>query len=287
MKEAAMDARTRVTDLLRVQSRPVDLSARDTRATPGFDGDKFAGKEALAELGRELSDLQERLYATGVSGGSRSLLLILQGMDTAGKGGTVRHVIGKVNPQGCVITSFKAPTKEELAHHFLWRIRKRLPGPGMLGVFDRSHYEDVVAVRVQGLVPYETWSGRYAVINRFETDLVRRGMVVVKVFLHLSKEEQRRRLLARLSDPTKHWKFNPRDVDDRALWADYQEAYQDALERCNHDAAPWYIVPADRKWYRNWAVARLLIEQLDDLKLTWPEADFDVEEQCARLLAAP
>ena len=278
-------AAARVSDLLRVPAGPVDLSALDTRATPGFDGDKAAGKAELDALGPRLSDLQERLHAEGVSGGRRSLLLVLQGMDTAGKGGVVRHVIGQVDPQGCEIASFKAPTKEELAHDFLWRIRKRLPGPGKLGVFDRSHYEDVLVVRVHGLVPRSTWSRRYAAINRFEARLVTDQIRVVKVFLHISKEEQRQRLLARLDDPTKHWKFNPRDVDERAYWADYQEAYAAALERCNSDAAPWYRVPADRKWYRNWAIASLLVEQLEDMKLTWPKADFAVEEQRARLLA--
>jgi PPK2 family polyphosphate:nucleotide phosphotransferase len=274
-----------VSDLLRVPAGPVDLSALDTRATPGFDGGKAAGKAALADLGARLSDLQEQLYAEGVKGGSRSVLLILQGMDTSGKGGVVRHVIGQVDPQGCEIASFKAPTREELAHDFLWRIRRRLPGPGRLGVFDRSHYEDVLVARVHNVVPRATWSRRYASINRFEAQLGERDVRVVKVFLHISKEEQRRRLLARLDDPAKQWKFNPRDVDERAFWADYQEAYEAALERCNGDLAPWYRVPAARKWYRNWAIASLLVEQLEDMKLTWPKADFDVEEQRARLLA--
>jgi PPK2 family polyphosphate:nucleotide phosphotransferase len=278
-------AGARVSDLLRVPSGPVDLSAYDTRATPGFEGGKAAGKAELAALGPNLSDLQERLHAEGVTGGSRSVLLVLQGIDTSGKGGTVRHVIGQVDPQGCTIASFKAPTREELAHDFLWRIRRRLPQPGKLGVFDRSHYEDVVVVRVHELVPRPTWSRRYATINRFEARLVAADTVVVKVFLHISKEEQRQRLLARLDDPTKRWKFNPRDVDERALWADYQQAYQDMLERCNTDAAPWYLVPADRKWYRNWAVAKLLVELLGDMKLAWPEPDFDLEEQRARVLA--
>ena len=275
----------RVSDLLRVPAGPVDLSALDTRATPGFDGGKAAGKASLAALGRRLSDLQERLHAEGVSGGTRSLLLILQGMDTSGKGGVVRHVIGQVDPQGCEIASFKAPTREELAHDFLWRIRRRLPGPGKLGVFDRSHYEDVLIVRVHNLVPRTTWMRRYAAINRFEARLADDDVRVVKVFLHISKEEQRQRLLARLDDPTKLWKFNPHDVDERASWADYQEAYAAALERCNNDTAPWYRVPADRKWYRDWAVANLLVEHLEDMKLTWPKPDFDSEEQRARLLA--
>jgi PPK2 family polyphosphate:nucleotide phosphotransferase len=274
-----------VSDLLRIPAGPVDLSVLDPRATPGFDGDKAAGRAELAALGPRLSDLQERLHAEGVSGGTRSLLLILQGMDSSGKGGVVRHVIGQVDPQGCAIASFKAPTREELAQDFLWRIRRRVPGPGKLGVFDRSHYEDVLVVRVHDLMPRSTWSRRYATINRFEARLAERDVRVVKVFLHISKEEQRQRLLARLDDPTKHWKFNPRDVDERARWADYQEAYEAALERCNSDVAPWYRIPADRKWYRDWAVARLLVEQLEDMKLAWPKADFEVEEQRARLLA--
>ncbi|HKQ02108.1 MAG TPA: PPK2 family polyphosphate kinase [Actinomycetes bacterium] len=278
-------AAARVSDLLRVPSGPVDLSALDTRATPGFDGDKAAGRAALATLSPRLSDLQERLHAEGVSGGPRRLLLILQGMDTSGKGGVIRHVVGQVDPQGCAITSFKAPTKEELAHGFLWRIRRRLPGPGKLGVFDRSHYEDVLIVRVHNLVPRSTWTRRYAAINRFEARLADEDTRVVKVFLHISKEEQRQRLLARLDDPTKLWKFNPHDVEERASWADYQEAYAAAIERCNNDTAPWYRVPADRKWYRDWAVANLLVEHLEDMKLTWPKADFDLEEQQARLLA--
>ena len=275
----------RVSDLVRVPAGPVDLSALDTRATPGFDGGKAAGRAALAALGPRLSDLQERLHANGVRGSTRRLLLVLQGLDTSGKGGVVRHVVGQVDPQGCEITAFKAPTREELAHDFLWRIRRRLPGPGKLGVFDRSHYEDVLAVRVHNVVPRQTWSRRYAAINRFEAGLVDDDIRVVKVFLHISKEEQRQRLLARLDNPAKHWKFNPRDVDERAFWADYQEAYAAALERCNSDVAPWYRVPADRKWYRDWAVASLLLEHLEDMKLDWPKADFDVEEQRARLLA--
>jgi PPK2 family polyphosphate:nucleotide phosphotransferase len=278
-------AGARVSDLLRVPAVGFDLGAHDTRATPGMDGDKATARAELGKLGGQLSDLQERLYAEGTTGGSRSLLLVLQGMDTSGKGGAIRHVIGQVDPQGCAIASFKAPTRQELAHDFLWRIRKRLPAPGKLGAFDRSHYEDVLVVRVHNLVPKATWSRRYATINRFEARLVERDIRVVKVFLHISKEEQRQRLLARLDDPTKHWKFNPRDIDERAFWEDYQEAYQAALEKCSTEAAPWYRVPADRKWYRDWAIAKLLVEQLEDMKLTWPKADFDVEEQRARLLA--
>ena len=273
-----------VSELLRVPTGDADLRSYDTRATPGFSGSKTAGKAALAEAGSRLSDLQEKLYASGVKGDRRSVLLVLQGMDSSGKGGTVRHVIGQVDPQGCAVTAFKAPTAEELAHDFLWRVRRQLPGPGILGVFDRSHYEDVLIVRVHELVPRATWARRYSTINRFEAGLAERGIQMIKVFLHISKEEQRERLIARLDDPTKHWKFNPHDIDERAWWEEYEAAYEAVLTRCNPETAPWYLVPADRKWYRNWAVAQLLVEHLEDMKLEWPEADFDVARQRSRLL---
>jgi PPK2 family polyphosphate:nucleotide phosphotransferase len=279
------DRPERVSDLLRAPAGPIDLGSYDTLATPGFDGDKYAGKAALADVGLRLSELQERLYAAGTKGDPRRILLVLQGMDTSGKGGTVRHVIGQTDPQGCVIATFKQPTAEELARDFLWRIRQRLPGPGMLGVFDRSHYEDVLIARVRELVPRAVWARRYATINRFEARLAERGTVLIKVFLHISKKEQRQRLLARLDDPTKHWKFDPHDLDERGRWSDYRAAYEDVLTKCNPQAAPWFVVPADRKWYRNWAVAQLLTEHLEGLQLTWPKADFDIGEQRTRLLA--
>jgi PPK2 family polyphosphate:nucleotide phosphotransferase len=287
-RQASRKARPvgRVSDLLRLPAGPVDLSSIDTRATPGFDGGKADGEAGLRQLGPRLADLQERLFAEGRSGGTRRLLLVLQGMDTAGKGGTLRHVVGEVDPQGVSIASFKAPTREELQHDFLWRIRQKLPGPGMLGVFDRSHYEDVVVVRVRELVPRRTWMRRYDSINRFEAQLVAEGTTVVKCFLHISKEESRDRLLRRLDRPDKLWKFNPADIDVRALWDPTMEAYSDALERCNTEAAPWRVVPADRKWYRNWAIMNILVEQLEAMAVAWPEPDFDVEEQRRRLLAS-
>lgn len=278
---------TRVSDVLRVPPGPVDLSAVDARGTPGFDGKKADAEKERAAVADRLADLQERLFAHGRTGGTRSLLLVLQGMDTAGKGGTVRHVLGQVDPQGCTIRAFGPPTAEERKHDFLWRIRRELPEPGRIGVFDRSHYEDVGVVRVHGLVPKATWSRRYAAINRFEGGLVAAGTVVVKCFLHISREESKERLLARLDDPTKHWKYQPGDVDERARWDDYLTAYGDALTRCNTEAAPWFLVPADRKWYRNWAITHLLLEQLEALDLRWPEADFDVEAERQRLLAVP
>jgi PPK2 family polyphosphate:nucleotide phosphotransferase len=274
-------------DLLRLSpGQEVRLGEIDTRLTPGSDGDKDAAADEMAAQAPRLADLQERLFAEGRSGGRRSVLLVLQGMDTAGKGGTVRHVVGAVDPQGVSITSFKAPTREELAHDFLWRIRRRLPEPGMLGVFDRSHYEDVVVVRVRELVERRVWSRRYDAINRFEQRLVANGTTIVKCFLHISAAESKERLLARLDDPEKHWKFNPDDVDNRALWDDYMTAYADALQRCSTEHAPWYVVPADRKWYRNLAVMRLLVETFEAMELTWPKADFDVDEQRRRLVEA-
>ena len=278
---------TRMSDALRAPAGAVDLHAVDPRATPGFDGGKAEARAQQPELAARLAALQEQLYAEARHGGTRSVLLVLQGMDTSGKGGTVAHVVGQVDPSGVQVASFGRPTPEELRHSFLWRIRRRLPGPGHLGVFDRSHYEDVVAARVRATVDRRTWSRRYAAINRFEAGLAAGGTLVVKCFLHISAEEQRARLLARLDDPAKHWKFNPGDLEDRELWPQYLVAYGDAIERCNTDPAPWYVVPADRKWYRNHAITQLLIERLEELALRWPEATFDVDEQRERLLALP
>jgi PPK2 family polyphosphate:nucleotide phosphotransferase len=269
---------------LRLPPGPVDLGAHDPRATPGHDGDKTAGVAALAALGPELSDLQERLFAAGRGEQPRAVLLVLQGMDTSGKGGVLRHTVGLVDPQGVRITSFKAPTDEERDHDFLWRIRRAAPAPGYLGVFDRSHYEDVLIQRVRAFAPPEEIERRYTAINDFEAELVDHGTTVVKCMLHISPEEQRERLLARLDDPSKHWKYNPGDLDERALWPAYREAYEIALERTNTDHAPWHVVPSDRKWFRNLAVGRVLRDALAGLDLQWPVADFDVEQERRRLL---
>ena len=258
------------------------LADVDTSGTPGFTGDKLDGKAALKACEAELSDHLERLFAESTAGGRRSVLLVVQGMDTSGKGGIMRHVIS-VNPEGVRATAFKAPTEEERAHDFLWRIEKALPAPGQLGVFDRSQYEDVLVVRVHDIVPKEVWSKRYAQINAFERKVVASGTTVVKVMLHISAEEQKERLLARLDDPTKHWKYNPHDVDERELWPAYREAYEIALERTNTEHAPWHVIPADKKWYRNLAVGRLLHQALTDLDPQWPQADFDVEAEKKRL----
>jgi PPK2 family polyphosphate:nucleotide phosphotransferase len=286
-------AHVNIGDHLRLAPGPVDLSQIDPRSTPGLPGGNVVGKDAkawarehVAQVGAHLAELQERLFASARAGSAHRLLLLLQAMDAGGKDGTIEHVAGTMNPLGLRIVSFGKPTPEELRHHFLWRIRRALPGPGLIGVFNRSHYEDVLVARVHDLVPPEAWGKRYAEINRFEARLVGTGLTVLKVMLHISPEEQKARLEERLTDPTKYWKYNPGDVAERALWPHYQTAYEAALTRCNTDAAPWHVVPADRKWYRNWAIAHLLWETLADIDPKYPEPDFDPEAELARLRAA-
>jgi PPK2 family polyphosphate:nucleotide phosphotransferase len=262
----------------------VDLSAIPTDQTPGFDGGKTKGKAALFALGDELSELQERLWAERTTGSQRRVLLVLQGMDTSGKGGVLRHTVGLVDPQGVKITSFKSPTAEERKHRFLWRIRNALPQPGYVGVFDRSHYEDVLIVRVRGLAEPATVESRYDQINEFEAELAAEGFVIVKCMLHISAEQQRERLLARLANEDKYWKFNPGDIDERGRWDDYRAAYEVALERTNTEIAPWSVVRSDQTWYRTLVRGGLLLEHLRGMALRWPAADFDVEEQRRRLL---
>ena len=247
----------------------VVVGEKGADATPGVRGKKRAARD-IRKLAPKLADLQERLYADGKSGGTRRVVVVLQGMDTSGKDGAVKHVVGLINPAGVKITSFGKPTKEELRHDFLWRVTRALPLPGYVGVFNRSHYEDVLIVRVHDLVPKEQWEARYDLINAWEAEQVAKGVTFVKVFLHISYDEQRRRLLARLSDVRKHWKINPGDIDERKLWESYREAYAAVLQRCSTDAAPWYVVPADRKWYRNWALSHLLLETLEELDPQWP-----------------
>jgi PPK2 family polyphosphate:nucleotide phosphotransferase len=239
-------------------------------------------------LAPELGELQERLYASGRVDDpqARKVLVVLQGMDTSGKGGVIRHAIGMVDPQGVQIKAFKAPSKLELSHDFLWRVKRELPGPGMIGIFDRSHYEDVLIARVRGLVAESVWRGRYDEINDWEAELVASGTVVVKCFLHISPDKQKERLQERLEDPEKYWKYNPGDLSERARWPQYAEAYQEALERCSTQHAPWFVIPSDRKWYRNWAVAQLLTEHLRTLDLGWPAATFDVEVEKVKLAAS-
>ena len=255
----------------------------DTDGTPGFTGDKDGSVSLQEERNKRYAELQEMLYANSREGDHRSVLLVLQGMDTAGKGGIVKHVVGQANPQGIRYTSFGVPTEEERAHHYLWRIRNALPPAGHIGVFDRSHYEDVLIVRVHNLVPPEVWGARYDEINAFEHELVDNGTTLVKVAMFVSLEDQKKRLAERLSRPDKYWKYNPGDIDERKLWPDYQEAYQAVLDRTSTDYAPWYVVPCDRKWYCRLAVTELLIETLKDLDLSWPPPAFDVEAEKLRV----
>ncbi|HKY57264.1 MAG TPA: PPK2 family polyphosphate kinase [Aeromicrobium sp.] len=268
------------------QLRPsIPLTDVDARSTPGFDGDMAEAKAALKQIRSELAELQERLYANGLTGDHRSVLLVLQGMDTSGKGGVIEKVAGAVNPQGVAITTFKKPTEDELAHDFLWRINKALPAAGKIGVFDRSHYEDVLIVRVHNLQPEGEIERRYEAINEFEQAYVEGGGTIVKCLLHVDKATQKERLAARLEDPEKYYKYRPGDLDERAVWDAYTEAYQLVLDRCSTDIAPWHVVPSGHKPYRNWAVATLLLEALRDLKLEWPAPPFDIEAEKKRVAA--
>ncbi|RNL79136.1 PPK2 family polyphosphate kinase [Nocardioides marmorisolisilvae] len=259
------------------------LADHPTDGTPGFDGGKKDAEKELPELGPEMADLQEKLFAHGYTEGKQRLLLVLQGMDTSGKGGILSHAVGLLDPGGMHLKSFKKPTREELSHDFLWRIEREVPAAGEIGIFDRSHYEDVLVVKVHQLTDAPEIERRYDAINAFEKNLVDSGTVIVKCMLHISKETQKERLLARLDDPTKQWKFKPEDVDERGYWDDYQKAYEIALERCNTDHAPWFVIPSDRKWYRNWAIGRLLRDHLAAMNLDWPAPDYDIAEQRARL----
>jgi len=222
----------------------------------------------------ELSKLQNLLYARS----KHALLIVLQGMDTAGKDGTIRHVMSGVSPLGVTVRAFKKPNEEELAHDFLWRVHRAVPRRGYIGIFNRSHYEDVLIVRVHDLVPKKVWKGRYEQINCFEKDLVENKILVLKFFLHISKAEQRERLEQRLKDPTRYWKFSLDDVEERRYWADYRKAYEDALERCSTKWAPWHIVPANKKWYRNLVVAQTIVDTLRALDMTYPPPTIDLSK---------
>ena len=265
----------KIRNAVRVPPGPLDLWALSTDERPV--------KRGKRDHTDEMRDLQERLYAESTAGGRRSILLVLQGMDTAGKGGVTEHVVGAFGVIGVQYAAFKKPTDDELAHDFLWRVRRRLPPPGYVGVFDRSHYEDVLITRVHGLVSVAECRHRYGEINQFEWALVADGTAVVKCFLHIGYETQRDRLLARLDNPDKHWKFNAADIDERARWSDYQAAYQDALEGTNTPEAPWYVIPSDHKKYRNWLVGELLREVLRELDPQYPHPDLDVDMLKARL----
>jgi PPK2 family polyphosphate:nucleotide phosphotransferase len=265
--------------------RGTDLTALDPAGTPGWTGTRADGEQLMTDRGGELADLQERLFAHGRTGGDRSVLLVLQGLDTSGKGGIVRHVVGMVDPQGVMHRGFGVPTQEERERGYLWRIRNALPRPGYVGVFDRSHHEQVLVVRVDELEPEETWRGHYAEIDEFEAEVAASGTQIVKVALMVSSDEQKKRLAKRLDRPDKHWKYNPSDIDVRLKLPEYLAAYQEMLDRTSTDVAPWYVVPADRKWYSRLAVTELLAGALRSLDLGWPPADFDVAAEKARLAA--
>ena len=246
------------------------LADSDPGETLGLQ--KEAAIEKTEKTIARLDELQYLMYAEH----RRALLVVLQGMDGAGKDGTIRHVMRGLNPQGCRVTSFKAPSAEEADHDFLWRVHRAAPPSGEVAIFNRSHYEDVLAARVRKLVPKDVWSRRYDHINRFEQLLTDSGVVVVKFFLHISKDEQRQRFEERLGDPTKQWKLSPGDFEDRKQWDEYAAAHEEALTRCSTPAAPWFVVPADRKWFRNFTVSRILVETLEALDMRFPKPAFDV-----------
>jgi PPK2 family polyphosphate:nucleotide phosphotransferase len=261
------------TDLLRVEpgSTP-DLEAIDAKGTPGFEGDKRAARKRLAKLRSELFDFQERLWAEQ----KQSLLIVLQALDAGGKDGLIRKVVTAFNPQGTRVTGFGVPTEEELRHDYLWRIHAATGGKGRIGVFNRSQYEDVLVVRVNELVPESVWAGRYDQINAFEAHLAANGTRIVKFYLHISRDEQRARFQKRLDKPEKQWKWSSGDLDARAKWDDFRAAYTDALARCSTGPAPWFVIPADRKWYRDLAVAEILAETAREMNPGWPAPDEDL-----------
>lgn len=251
----------------------VKLSKYDADETLGWEKDHKM-KSALEKTLVRIDSLQYVLYAEQ----KRAVLIVLQGLDAAGKDGTIRHVMSGVNPQGCHVTSFKVPSPEEAAHDFLWRAHKAVPGYGELGIFNRSHYEDVLVVRVHNLVPKPVWSARYDEINNFEAILDSNNMKILKFFLHISKDEQKKRLLERVDDPAKRWKISKADFKERRFWDAYQAAYEDALTKCSTDHAPWYIIPANKKWFRNLAVSHIIAETLEEMRLKLPEPSIDLKK---------
>lgn len=260
------------------------LSNVEAGVRAGFEGKRKDGEALLAAGGEELLDLQERLFAASTQGVPDRVLLVLQGMDTAGKGGIVRHVLGAVEPQGVQVTAFKKPTEEEASHHFLWRVRNRVPAPGVIGVFDRSHYEDVLIQRVRQMAPLDEIQRRYGEINQFEQELVESGVRIVKVMLHIDRDEQRERLLSRLDRDDKRWKFTPNDIAERALWDKYQDAFQIVFDRTSTEIAPWYVVPGNSKWYARIAVQQILLTVLRGIDPQWPAVSYDVEDSRRQLL---
>ncbi|MCA0379384.1 MAG: polyphosphate kinase 2 family protein [Actinobacteria bacterium] len=255
----------------------------DPDSKPGTNANKAEGLAELASSAQELRELQEKLFAQSREGAPQRLLVVLQAMDAAGKGGVVNHVFGQLEPYGLELTAFKAPSEEEREHDFLWRIEPRVPGPGVIGLFDRSHYEDVLIQRVRGFAPPEEIERRYGAIAEFEKRIADEGVHIIKIMLHVSPEEQASRLLDRLDTPEKHWKYNPGDVDERLHWKSYMEAFQIAIERTNAEHAPWFVVPANAKWYARAAVQRIVISELQRIAPAWPAVKFDVAAERERV----
>ncbi|HUJ31128.1 MAG TPA: polyphosphate kinase 2 family protein [Candidatus Acidoferrum sp.] len=260
-------------DLILEPGKKVKLSKYDPDETLGWQKGHKA-KANLEKAVERLDKLQYLLYAER----KHALLVVLQGLDAAGKDGTVRHVMSGVNPEGCQVTPFKVPTSEEAAHDFLWRIHKAVPCRGEIGIFNRSHYEDVLVVRVHKLVPKEVWSKRYEQINDFESMLAKNGVKILKFFLHISKDEQRRRLLQRIDDPDRQWKISEADFHERKFWDEYVGAYEDALTKCNSKHAPWFIIPSNKKWFRNLAISHIVAETLEDLRMKFPAPTVDLSK---------
>jgi len=266
-KGSAMDLRQRY---IVKPGKKLDLGKHDPDETPGYD--KKSAKAKTKEYSDRLKELEYVLYAEN----RRSLLVVLQAIDAGGKDGAIRHVMGPLNPQSCRVTSFKTPTEEDLAHDFLWRVHRAVPRHGQIGIFNRSHYEDVLIVRVHNLAPKKVWSRRYRQINDFERLLADSNTTIVKFFLHISKDEQLERFRARLEDPNKHWKASPADFEERKFWDDYMAAFEEALSRCSHKHAPWYVIPANHKWFRNLAISEILVRTMEGMNLKFPEPAFDV-----------
>lgn len=250
----------------------ISLDSYDPNDTETFEGGKDKARELVRELNQKLNDLQEMLYAEH----KKRVLVVLQGMDTSGKDGVIRSVFEGVNPQGVKVASFKVPTPLELDHDYLWRIHPKVPGKGEIVIFNRSHYEDILAVRVHNLVPEKTWGKRFNHIRSFESMLADEGVTILKFFLHISLEEQKARFIERLAKKSKNWKFNPNDLEERKLWPEYTRAYEDVLTRTSLKDAPWYIVPSDKKWYRNLVISTILVNTLKGLKMNYP-ASFNEE----------
>ena len=250
---------------------PVDLKSLPTRDESLFPVSKSEGKDLFDSLEDEIDELQTRLYAEG----KHKLLVVFQAMGTGGKDGTIRAVFDKMDPQGIRVASFKRPSSRELAHDYLWRVHKETPGNGETVIFNRSHYEDITAVRVRDIYPEERWSKRYDHVRNFEQMLTDEGTTIIKIFLNISLDEQKARLQSRLDEPAKNWKFNPSDLEDRALWPKFMDAYNDVISRTSTETVPWYVIPADRKWYRNLAVAQIVIGTLRELNMQYPPVDFD------------